>query len=113
MVILFLKKNKITFTANVNDGEKGSGVEKVEYYIDGELKETVKESPYEFVYKDGVEGLLVTAIVYDFAGHTKNANSTTDSVGFTKIYLGKFLQGLSYLNQIIIQILQFISSIKC
>ena len=107
------KKNKITFTANVNDGDIGSGIEKVEFYVDSELVETVKVSPYVYVYKDGVEGLLVTAIAYDHAGLSTNDNSTTDSVGFTKIYFGKFLQGLAYLNQIIIQLLKIISSIRC
>ena len=108
----FFKKNKITFTANVNDGDKGSGIEKVEFYLDGNLDATVEESPYQYVYKGGVEGLPVTAIVYDVAGHSSNDNSTTDSVSFTTTFLGKILQGLYFINQIFIQILRTISPFK-
>ncbi len=103
------KKNKIKFTAKVNDGEKGSGIDRVEFYLDDELVATLKESPYEYLYTDGEEGHPVEAIVYDFAGHSNSDDTITESISLHAIYLGKILQRLSFISQIIFQIIRVIS----
>ncbi len=107
------KKNKIEYTANVNDGEKGSGIERVEYYLDDELVATVEEPDYEYLYTGGEEGHPVEVIVYDFAGLSNSEDTITESVSLSAIYLGKILQRLSFISQIVLQIIRLISLFIC
>lgn len=106
------KKNKIEYTAKVNDGDKGSGIDRVQYYLDDELVATVEESPYEYLYTGGVEGLSVKAIVYDIAGYSNSDDTITKSVSLTTIYFGRILQRLSLISQIFIQLIKIISPFR-
>ncbi len=57
-----------------------SQVEKVEFYIDGELKETVTQEPYEYTFrkigliKKIVRKHTITVTAYDDSGKTSSAN---------------------------------------
>ncbi len=56
------------FTATVED--ETSGIEKVEFYLDGELLGTVTTAPYEWEWKAQRGDHTVQAIAYDIAGNT-------------------------------------------
>ena len=68
---------KTTIAANVEDD---SGIEKVEFYIDGKLKNTDTEEPYEYTFrkvkllKRIVRKHAITVIAYDNEGKTKTVS---------------------------------------
>ena len=74
----FGNNDQVTFTANID--EPTSGVQLVEFYLDGEIKRTLTEPPYEYVWT-GTTHHIVTVIVYDYAGHTG-----TDEISTPKNY---------------------------
>ena len=88
-------KNKLRFEADVGDAT--SGVERVEFYLDDEIQDTVTNEPYEWEYEkaDGdEEEHFVYAIVYDYAGHSEESEtfSTPLSSFYNTMILSKFLQ---------------------
>lgn len=69
---------KIKIVADVEDD---SGIEKVEIYINGELKKTLTNKPYEYSYSrlvytltDIVKKITISVIVYDDEGKTDSAS---------------------------------------
>jgi len=62
---------KFLFTAEVED--ETSGVDKVEFYLDGELQQTNDTEPYEWEWT-GSGNHTVYAIVYDLAGNKATSN---------------------------------------
>jgi len=66
--------NKIKFIANANDDT--SGVDKVEFYVEGMLESTVSSPPYEWIWK-GWRNVKVTAMVYDNAGNSNSSSMYT------------------------------------
>lgn len=96
-----LDKNKLKFKADVSD--PASGVERVEFYLDGELQETLTSPPYdwEYVKADGdEEEHFVYAIVYDYAGHSEESEtlSTPLCSFYDAVILSKFLQRMQSMN---------------
>lgn len=90
---ILLDKNKLRFEADASDAT--SGLERVEFYLDDELQETLMSPPYEWIYiKPDEEEHFVYAIVYDIAGNSEN--SETLSTPLTSFYnamiLSKFIQ---------------------
>ncbi len=68
----------IGITIKVDAIDNESGVERVEFYIDGELKNTDNDAPFEWLWKDSLtrrHNIKVTA--FDYAG---NSNSQEISV---------------------------------
>jgi len=75
---------KIPIVAEVEDD---SGIEKVEFYINGELKETITKMPYEYSYSrvtnnllDLIKKLIITIVVYDDEGKTDSASLEVISI---------------------------------
>jgi len=90
---ILLNKNKLRFEADVSDAT--SGVERVEFYLDDEIQDTVTNEPYEWIYeKTDEEEHFVHAIVYDYAGHSEASESfsTPLSSFYNAMILSKFLQ---------------------
>jgi len=71
--------DKVTFTADVNDPT--SGVERVEFYLDNELQETLTSGPYQWVWT-GTTSHSVYAIAYDYAGHSKKSDTLNTPYNF-------------------------------
>jgi len=65
---------RFKFTATVSDPEPSSGIDRVEFYLDGLQRKIDTEEPYEWTYR-GAGNHTVTATVYDNAG-----NSNSDSM---------------------------------
>ncbi len=58
-------------TVEVDASDKDSGIEKVEFYIDGELRETDEEAPYTFELTNHLKRFhTIDVIGYDNAGNT-------------------------------------------
>ena len=73
-------KNKVLFTANAID--EVSQVERVEFYLDDVLQETVNESPFQYTWT-GEVNQWVYAIGYNFAGLSqKSKNLSTPKLHF-------------------------------
>ena len=96
--------DKITFTATCNDPM--SGVERVEFYIDDDLVDTISGGPYQYVW-DGIGIHTVHAVGYNNAGLSKESNShdTTHrsrvyNYQFFNILLQKLYQVVSWIQQI-------------
>ena len=71
-------KNKMIFTANAID--EVSQVERVEFYLDDVLQETVNESPFQYTWT-GEVNQWVYAIGYNFAGLSqKSSNLSTPRI---------------------------------
>jgi uncharacterized repeat protein (TIGR02543 family) len=71
--------NEINIVANATDED--SGIEKVEFYIDNELRETDNEPPYTYHWNDSlIRFHTIEAIAYDDAG-----NTASDSIRAFKI----------------------------
>lgn len=102
---LFNKK-KITFTANVDDGE--SGIERVEFYLDGELQENLTEPPYQYVYEKGGKIQEVEAIVYDIAGHSNSDKSDTEPASYPALFMSKILQRIHAISQLFLKLIKII-----
>jgi hypothetical protein len=66
-----IEENKIKFIANVSD--ETSGVDRVDFHVDGNLEANVSSPLYEWIY-NGSGRHTVTAVVCDKAG---NSNSST------------------------------------
>ena len=59
----------INVKVNVDDAE--SGINKVEFYVDDELKETISTYPYNWMWDEHILlGHTLKTIVYDNAGNT-------------------------------------------
>jgi len=67
-------KNKVSFTANVVDTV--SQIERVEFYLDDVLQETLYQPPYQYNWT-GKEQHWVYAIGYNFAGLSEKSNNLT------------------------------------
>lgn len=99
---------KIIFTANVQDAT--SGVARVEFYLDGVLKENLTSAPYIYTYTwkkgEDPEEYEVKAIVYDWAGHSDIDNSSTAPVSYPHhaTVVSKILQRMHSINQLCLQI---------
>lgn len=50
------------------------GVERVEFYLDDELQQTLFDGPYQWTWT-GTTSHSVYAIVYDYAGHSEKSNT--------------------------------------
>ena len=103
-------RRKIIFTANANGA--ASGVERVEFYLDGVLKENITSGDYEYIYtwgkgEDPGEH-EVNAIVYDNAGHSNSDDSNTTSVSFQHhaTILSRILQRMQSISQLFLQLLK-------
>ncbi len=58
-------------TVEVDALDNESGIERVEFYINGELKSTDTNAPYEWIWKDSsVRMQTITVFVYDYAGNS-------------------------------------------
>jgi len=64
--------NKITFTATAID--EASGIEKVEFYLDDVLQQTLTEAPYKWIWT-GTESHTVYAIGYNYAGLSEKSDT--------------------------------------
>jgi hypothetical protein len=71
---------RTTLVAYANDDSK---IEKVEFYIDGTLKKTVTEEPYEWFWHQFTIGKR-TIIVKAFDDQGKTASATIDVIAFMK-----------------------------
>jgi uncharacterized repeat protein (TIGR02543 family) len=61
----------LSFTIGVNASDNGSGVNRVEFYIDGVLKENDTSKPYTCDWKDFRSGKrTIKAVAYDNAGNS-------------------------------------------
>jgi hypothetical protein len=65
---------EIMFTAQCNDGT--SGIDRVEFFLDGILQSTDTQLPYEWTWT-GVGNFTVTATAYDLAGNAKSQSIST------------------------------------
>jgi hypothetical protein len=64
----------IKFTAQTSD--ETSGVDRVEFYLDGQLQLNDTQSPYEWTWT-GIGQYSVTATVYDMAGNSQSQSMST------------------------------------
>lgn len=64
----------IKFTAQVNDNT--SGIDRVEFFLDGALQSNDTQSPYEWTWT-GLGNHQVIATVYDLAGNSKSQSMST------------------------------------
>ena len=89
--------DQVTFTATVND--LTSGVERVEFYLDDELQETVTNTPYQWIWT-GTTSHSVYAIAYDYAGHSKKSDTlnTPYNFVFSNSVIYNILQKLNYIT---------------
>ena len=78
--------NKVTFTADCVDDT--SEVERVEFYLDDGLQETVTEEPWEWTWT-GTEEHMVYAIGYNYAGHSEKSNTLSTPHSFS--YFSQFI----------------------
>jgi len=60
---------EIIFTAQVSD--ETSGIDRVEFYLDGLLQSTATQPPYQWTWT-GLGNFTVTATAYDLAGNSKS-----------------------------------------
>jgi len=72
---ILLGSTKI-FTVHAEDD---SGIDKVEFYIDGELIDTIEEAPYNYTYKKLIRSIFLKkhtleVIAYDDEGKTSSAS---------------------------------------
>ena len=72
---ILLGSTKI-FTVHAEDD---SGIDKVEFYIDGELIDTIEEAPYNYIYKKLIRSIFLKkhtleVIAYDDEGKTSSAS---------------------------------------
>ncbi len=59
---------QITVSADVEDN--GSGIEKVEFYLENRLESTVYEVPYNWLWDEAATGFFkIEVIAYDNVGH--------------------------------------------
>jgi hypothetical protein len=66
--------NQVKFTAQVSDNT--SGIDRVEFFLDGVLQSNDTQSPYEWTWT-GFGNHQVTATVYDMAGNSKSQSMST------------------------------------
>jgi hypothetical protein len=60
---------QITFSAEADDN--GSGIEKVEFYLENRLEDTVFDTPYNWLWDEAATGFFkLEVIAYDNVGHT-------------------------------------------
>lgn len=104
---LFNKK-KLTITANVDDKQEGSGINRVEFYFDGEHILTDEIKPYEYVYEDAEKDHTVTAIVHDNAGLNSTDNIITEPYSFPYIFINNILQKLLTINPMFLYLIRAI-----
>lgn len=71
--------NQVIFTATANDPT--SGVERVEFYLDDELQDTVYDEPYQWTWT-GTTSHLVYAIAYNYAGLSEKSNTLSTPYSF-------------------------------
>lgn len=105
-----LDKNKLRFEADVSDAT--SGVERVEFYLDDVLDESLMSPPYEWIYiKPDEEEHFVYAIVYDIAGNSEKSEnlSTPFTSFFNDIIFSKFIQRIQSMVMWIQNALKLIS----
>jgi hypothetical protein len=69
-----LEINKIKFTATVDDVT--SGINRVNFYLDGDLVANLSSPPYEWIYT-GFRRHTVTAVVYDNVGNSNSSSMST------------------------------------
>jgi len=88
--------DQVTFTANVNDPT--SGVERVEFYLDNGLQETLTSGPYQWIWT-GTTPHSVYSIAYDYAGHSKKSDTlnTPYNFFFSNSVIYNILQRLNYI----------------
>lgn len=90
------KKNglyTITYKAVVSDAT--SDVERVEFYLDDILQETLMSPPYEWEYTQVPgESPIIVGTVYDFAGNSQSDDEDTTSQSFyyNNFFLSRFIQ---------------------
>ena len=61
---------QITIIAEADDGE-GSGIKKVEFYLENRLESNVTEIPYSWIWDEAATGFFkLEAIAYDEVGHS-------------------------------------------
>jgi hypothetical protein len=65
---------EITFTAQVSD--EASGIDRVEFSIDGQVQYSDTQSPYEWTCT-GLGNYTVTATAFDRAGNSKSQSQST------------------------------------
>lgn len=76
-------KGTVTFSATASDNTGGTGISKVEFYVDGALKNTDTVSPYSFNWDTTTAtnaSHSLTAKAYDGATPANSATSTAISV---------------------------------
>ncbi len=66
--------NQVKFTANVSD--ETSGIDRVEFSLDGALQYSDTQSPYEWTWT-GIGNHQVTATAYDMAGNLQSQSMST------------------------------------
>ncbi|HEC75746.1 MAG TPA: hypothetical protein ENI33_00605 [Thermoplasmatales archaeon] len=58
-------------TVNVNATDNENGIEKIEFYVDDELKEIIREEPYEWLWDEKIAWKhKIKVVAYDKAGNT-------------------------------------------
>jgi hypothetical protein len=85
-----LSDTVIKFTANVNDGDEGSGIDYVEFWEDDEFKFDIDVEEGDFFWDWEGSGIhIIKAIVYDNVSHSASAEEDTERKG--RSYLFKVL----------------------
>ena len=103
-------QRKIIFTANAIDVH--SEIERVEFWIDGELEANITSGDYEYIFtwEKGKDPQVydVVAIAYNVAGHSNEDNSTTKSLSCpnTHTLINKILQKIQTINLFLFQLLK-------
>lgn len=109
-----LNKDKLRFEADVSDA--ASGVERVEFYLDDVLNETLMSPPYEWEYeKTDEDEHFVFAIVYNNAGLSEKSEtlstpliSSYDAMIFSKFILR--IQSMVMWNQNVLKLIFYLFS---
>ena len=91
-------RKRIIFTADAKDAH--SEIERVEFWIDGELEANITSGKYEYIFTwtgKKPEVYDVKAIAYNIAGYSNEDNSSTTSLSCpnTHTLINNFLQKIS------------------
>ncbi len=105
-------RRQIIFTANAIDVH--SEIERVEFWIDGELEANITSGKYEYIFtwEKGKDPQVydVLAITYNMAGHSNEDNSSTKSLSYpnTHTLINRILQKIQTINLFLFQLLKTI-----
>jgi hypothetical protein len=101
-------RKRIVFTANTKDDH--SEIERVEFWIDGNLEANISNGDYEYIinWEKGDDPVDVKAIAYNKAGIPNEDNSSTTSLSYpyTHTLINIILQKIQTINLFLFQLLK-------